>query len=122
MKWIQILRKGRCALLQNERDSQYAVVSGYNPDAPEDEQWTAGNYFPYWDDANRKVRMLQSATDYFRSVTENGFISRSRLIELATLFKDCEMGDEDMEYVLEDMTEEEKVFFGLESEDEDEGN
>ena len=35
MKWIEILRKNDCALLQSESDTQYAVVSGYNPTQPE---------------------------------------------------------------------------------------
>lgn len=46
MKWIQILRKGKYALLQSESDSQYVVASGYNPDDPEGQQWGHGSYFP----------------------------------------------------------------------------
>ena len=55
MKWIQILRKGKYALLQSESDSQYVVASGYNPDDPEGQQWGHGSYFPYWGDANKKI-------------------------------------------------------------------
>lgn len=44
MKWIEILRKDKYALLQSESDTQYAVVSGYDPKQPEDEQWSHGTY------------------------------------------------------------------------------
>ena len=39
MKWKEILRKDKYALLQSESDTQYAVVSGYDPTQPEDQQW-----------------------------------------------------------------------------------
>ena len=119
MKWIQILRKGKYALLQSESDSQYVVASGYNPDDPEGQQWGHGSYFPYWGDADKKIEMLQNALDYFRCLTENDFIPRSRLIELATRFKDVETGDEDVYDLLADMTDEEKYFFGLDGIDDE---
>lgn len=31
MKWIELLRKDKYALLQSESDTQYAVVSDYDP-------------------------------------------------------------------------------------------
>lgn len=42
MKWIEILRKDKYALLQSESDTQYAVVSGYDPMQPEGQQWSSG--------------------------------------------------------------------------------
>ena len=114
MKWNLILRSGKRALLQSASDTQFAVVCGYNPDAPEDQQWDHGSYFPYWEDLNRKVQMLSNALEYFRCLTEENYIPRERLIELATRFKDCESGDEDLENVLEDMEENEVEFFCLE--------
>ena len=109
-EWNLLLRKDRFALLQSKSDSQYVVASGYNPDDPEG---------PYWGDADKKIEMLQNALDYFRCLTENDFIPRSRLIELATRFKDVETGDEDVYDLLEDMTDEEKYFFGLEGIDDE---
>ena len=47
MKWITILRNDKYALLQSESDTQYAVVSGYDPTQPENQQWANGNYFSY---------------------------------------------------------------------------
>lgn len=70
MKWIEILRKDDIALLQSESDTQYAVVSGYDPTQPEDQQWASGTYFEYWNDAKRKADGLQNALNYFRSKTE----------------------------------------------------
>lgn len=70
MKWIKLLRIDDCALLQSETDTQYVVVSGYDPTQPEDQQWSNGTYFEYWNDAKRKADCLQSALNYFRSITE----------------------------------------------------
>ena len=42
MKWTELLRKDNYALLQSESDTQYAVVSGYDPTQPEDQQWSHG--------------------------------------------------------------------------------
>ena len=119
MKWIELLRKDKYALLQSESDTQYAVVSGYDPTQPENKQWTCGTYFTYWNDVKRKAGYLQNALDCFRSRTEPDYIPRCRLEELATLFKDGLISDDResaMEYFDEccEMTEEEKSFFGIE--------
>ena len=118
MKWIEILRKDNYALLQSESDTQYAVVSGYDPTQPEDKQWAYGNYFTYWND-KLKADCLQTALNCFRSRTESDYIPRCRLEELATLFKDGLISDDResaMEYFNEvcEMSEEEKSFFGIE--------
>ena len=55
MKWIELLRKDDYALLQSESDTQYAVVSGYDPTQPEDQKWSSGTYFTYWNNAKRKA-------------------------------------------------------------------
>lgn len=44
MKWKEILRKDNYALLQSESDTQYAVVSGYDPTQPENQQWAKRTY------------------------------------------------------------------------------
>lgn len=122
MKWIEILRKNDYALLQSESDTQYAVASGYDPTQPEDEQWASGTYFTYWNDTKRKADCLQNALDCFRSRTEDNYIPRCRLEELATVFKDGLISDDKetaMEYFNEvcEMTDEEKTYFGIESEE-----
>ena len=50
MKWIEISRSkdGNYAVLQDEKDTQFVLASGYNPDAPEDQKWGHGSYFMYW--------------------------------------------------------------------------
>ena len=78
MTWKEILRKGNYALLQSESDTQYAVVSGYNPTQPEDQQWTNGTYFTYWNDTKRKADCLQNALDYFRSKTEENYVTKGQ--------------------------------------------
>ena len=72
MKWIKLLQKDNYALLQSESDTQYAVISGYDPTQLEDQQWAHGTYFTYWNDANRKADCLQNALDCFRGKTEVG--------------------------------------------------
>ena len=49
MKWIEILRKDKYALLQSESDTQYVVASGYDNKAKEDSQWNNGIYVMYHD-------------------------------------------------------------------------
>lgn len=122
MKWKEILRKDNYALLQSESDTQYVVVSGYNPNAPENQQWEYGNYFLYGlfgKNENLKTLYLASALDCFRQKVEENFIPRCRLEELATFFADRLISDDResaMEYFDEycEMSEEEKSFFGIE--------
>ena len=78
MKWIELLRKDNYALLQSESDTQYAVVSGYDPKQPEDEQWSHGTYFIYWNDVRRKADCLQNALDYFRNKTEENYVTKGQ--------------------------------------------
>lgn len=65
MKWKEILRKDKYALLQSESDTQYCVASGYDPTQPEDQQWASGTYFTYWNNTERKAICLQNALDLF---------------------------------------------------------
>lgn len=123
MKWIEILRKDKYALLQSESDTQYAVVSGYDPTQPEDQQWDSGTYFAYWG-TNEKPCMLSTALGLFRTRTETNYVSRDRLEELATLFKDGLLEDDRenaLEYFSEtcEMEDYEKEFFGIEMEDDE---
>lgn len=122
MKWIEILRSkdGNYAVLQDEKDTQFVVASGYNPDAAEDQKWGHGSYFIYWNNKENKAEMLMNAIDLFRYRTEKNYIPRSRLEELATKFKDglysytfTEEGDD---YFFDEecgMTDYEKEFFGI---------
>lgn len=119
MKWIEILRKDNYALLQSESDTQYAVVSGYDPTQPEDQQWSHGTYFTYFQNNSKKMLYLQSAYDCFMEKVNADYIPRCRLSELATLFKDGLISDDResaMEYFNEvcEMTDKEKEWFGIE--------
>ena len=100
MQWIEILRKDDYAVLQNKGDTQYVMAWGYNPDAPENQQWAFGTYFTYWTNTEAKARCLANAIDCFRNNIEEDYISRGRVEELATRFKDCINGDEDYEYLV----------------------
>lgn len=119
MKWIEILRKDNYALLQSESDTQYAVVSGYDPTQPENKQWNHGTYFTYFQNNSKKMLYLQSAYDCFMEKVNADYIPRARLEELATLFKDGLISD-DRESAFEyfenccEMTDEEKEWFGIE--------
>ena len=78
MKWTELLRKDNYALLQSESDTQYAVVSGYDPTQPEDQQWAHGTYFTYWNNAKRKAYCLQNALNCFRSKTEEHYVTKGQ--------------------------------------------
>ena len=119
MKWIELLRNGDYALLQSESDTQYAVVSGYDPTQSEDQQWSSGIYFTYFQNNLKKIQYLQSAYDCFMGKVNADYIPRCRLEELATLFKDGLISDDResaMEYFDEicEMSEEEKEWFVIE--------
>lgn len=81
MKWIEILRKDNYALLQSESDTQYAVVSGYDPTQPEDEQWAHGSYFCYWIDKSMKPAYLSSALELFKTKAYAGYIPNIKRTE-----------------------------------------
>lgn len=124
MEYIVLLRKGKYAFL--DMGHQYAVVSGYDPTQPVGQQWDHGTYFTHWNQGvEDKWKALSGAVELFRMKTEPDYISRNRLEELATKLKDglieC---DEDFaaEYFDEEceMTDEEKAWFGIETESEDE--
>lgn len=122
MKWNVICQKGNTALLQNEKDTQFVVAYEYNPEMPEDEQWASGRYFCYWR-ADCKAVFLQHALEYFRNTTENDYIPRCRMEELATNFKDkfiqlcedCTMSDDEFDEEMEelDLESHERKWFGL---------
>ena len=119
MKWIVILRKDDYALLQSESDTQYVVVSGYDPTQSEDQQWSHGTYFTYSQNNPKKMLYLQLAYDCFMKKVNVDYIPRCRLEELATLFKDSLISDDRdsaLEYFDEvcEMSEEEKEWFGIE--------
>lgn len=81
MKWKEILRKDDHALLQSESDTQYAVVSGYDPTQPEDQQWSHGTYFCYWKDESEKASCLSSALDAFKAKSYADYIPNVKRTE-----------------------------------------
>ena len=88
---------------------EYVVCSNYNG-----KEWNGGDYYGY--------RYLQSAIDSFN---KGHSITYARMSELATLFKDGLMEDDEesaKEYFLGecDMDNDELEFFGIEHEEEEE--
>ena len=122
MKYNIILRNGRYALI--EKENEYVVACGFDETRPEGSQWSQGYYYTHWNTSEIvKQRMLSAALEYYRILTETDYIPRCRLEELATLFKDGLIEDDEesaMEYFDEvcEMSETEKKFFGIETESE----
>ena len=121
MKYEIIMEKGNYTLInRGEKLKEYAVVYKLNKERGD---WE--NTSEYWDYEYEGAAMgnpaqaLASAIDFFRKKTEDDYISRYRLEELATLFKDGLIED-DVESALEyfdevcEMEEHEKEFFGIE--------
>ncbi len=112
------MRKGNVSLLQSQSDTQYCICRNYNPEAKEDQQYDSGTYFCYWNDTERKAYFLSAALENFRWKTEDNYIFRSRIEELATQFKD-ELIENDEELAMEyfneicEMTDEEKEWFEI---------
>lgn len=106
-----------------DMENQYAVVSGYNPYAPEGQKWDYGTYFTHWNQSKEdKQQALASALELFRLRTETNYICRHRLEEIATKYKDALVDntteEETVEYSINelDMDDEELTFFGLPTE------
>ena len=120
MKWNEILRNEdkKVALLVSESNTQFVVAFGYDPDAPEDQKWQHGHYFPFWMDSEKKAEALADAMDLYRSRTDSRYISRLRLEEIATsALHELREVDNDtfLDFCEEDLnlTEEEREWFGL---------
>lgn len=129
MKYEVILEKGEYALIERgEKMKEIAVVNGLNKETGE-WAWTCV-YYAYEYEGQplhnaTKAEALACALDYFRAKTEDDYISRCRLEELATQFKDGLLEDDEetaMEYFDEvcEMTDEEKEFFGISESEEEE--
>lgn len=119
--------KGNVALIErktNAKYPEYAVVRNLDRHKSMecDDQWD--NTIGYW---NNDMRGLANAVDLFRQKTEQNYIPRVRLEELATRFKDYafEMAENsyDTNDIIEDlqneydMTDYELEFFGINKEE-----
>ena len=116
-----ILRKGKYALI--DRGHEYVVACGFDETLPENQQWEHGNYYTHWNEnEDRKMVCLQAALDHFRLFTDENYISRTRLEELATQFKDALLEDDKYSALVFfddfcEMSEAEKEWFGIDEEE-----
>lgn len=113
-----IAKKKEYALIKMESTEEYKIVSDIRADgswAYTVCSWMYGKY------GREEYLVMQNAIDSFRYKTENDYIPRSRLEELATQWKDkiiqdCWMTEEEQnEYFIgeQDMDDAELEFFGL---------
>ena len=109
-----LLRSWHYALLETEHN--YIVACGFNEKNPVGQMWEHGFYYGKSSDNVTQAIALSRAVDYYVYLVKETYITRERLIELATRFKDVAEGNELMCDVLEDMTEFEKKYFGFDSE------
>lgn len=83
MRWIPIISKGRYTILQSESDTQYVVAANYDATAPENQQWSAGTYFCYWNSVERKMVCLQEALDELGRLTDKHYVDkRQKYLEI----------------------------------------
>lgn len=92
MEYEIILKNDKYALIERgTRIHEYAVVSGLNEEKKEWD-WTVAAYAFYYSGnvvaQYTQAEALGKAVDLFRLRTEENYISRPRLEELATNFKD----------------------------------
>lgn len=121
LKWIT--ERGNIALIKRgEKHKEYAVVMNLDVEKPFESNdqwdWTVEYY-------SADIKGLQQAVDCFRRKSEYEYISRARLEELATNFKDFIMDYiEDEEDTTEeliaayDIEDYEASFFGLKESEE----
>ena len=118
-----ILRKGNCVLINDHAAQQYIVGVDYDPDAPKGQQWGYGLYFPYWMNAEKEVDALLAATEILLIKTDENYVSKARLEQIATaaLHELKEIDEDSFIDFCEgdlDLTDEEKEWFGLNEEEE----
>ena len=119
MNYKLIIESGEYALiLRGSQMKEYAVVNGLDK---EKDVWAWTCVYYNFDSFSplSQTEALANAIDYFRYKTEENYIPRCRLEELATLFKDGLISDDRdsaLEYFDEvcEMSEEEKSFFDIE--------
>lgn len=121
MDYRIILQNGEYALL--EAKNEYIVACGFDETQPENQQWRHGTYFTHWNQSKEdKQQSLALALEHFRVKTEEKYIHRCRLEELATQFKDALLEDDKHSAIVffEDfceMSENEKEWFGIDEEE-----
>lgn len=108
--------KNGYALLLDKYENEYIIVKDFEISCTQ-YKGEKINYYP------NNIYGLFGAIDNFRYKTEKDYIPHERLSELATLFKDGLTSDDKesaVEYFNEvcEMTDEEKEYFGIESEEE----
>lgn len=117
MEYKVLLQYRRHALVETE--THYIVACEYDETQQKGQQWGYGLYFPRWSECQTEnVNALYNAIETFREKTEENYISRSRLENLAMQLKDGLIEDDKetaMEYFnnICEMTEEEKEWFGI---------
>lgn len=109
-----LLRSGSYALLETEQN--YIVAHGFNEKDPIGQMWAQGSYYYKGHTGETKAKALNNAIEHYLNLLDVNYISRNRMIELATRFKDVAEGSELMCDVVEDMTEFEKAYFEIDSE------
>ena len=125
MKYEVIMEKKEYALItRGEKLKEYAVVNGLNKEKGE-WAWTCSYWMYEYNGIteNDIAQSLAEAIDHFRLLTEDDYIPRARLVELATLFKDGLIEDDEHEAMIYfnetcDMEAHEKEFFGIEESEE----
>ncbi len=123
LKWIT--ENGNIALIKKgEKHKEYAVVRNLDVSEPFECNTQWGNTIEYYSD---DIEGLQKAVECFRIKSESDYISRMRLEELATNFKDYIMDYiENEEATSEeliaayDITDYEAKFFGIETDESEE--
>lgn len=105
-----ILTKGQYTLLENYKE--YIVAYSYNEDT---QSWASGAYFSHFGDNKRKLKCLSSALEYLQDRTEETFITKARMSELADLAIHAIIEDTGFEDFIEEteMSVEEAVYFGV---------
>ncbi|MGN0245041.1 MAG: hypothetical protein ACI4DK_03615 [Lachnospiraceae bacterium] len=110
MKTNVILTKGQYTLLENEKE--YIVAYKYNKDT---QSWAHGAYFSHFGENERKFKCLARALDCIRYSTDETFITRARMEELADLAIQTIIEDTGFEDFIEvsEMSVDEAVHFGV---------
>lgn len=122
MNYQEILTKNKYSIILRKNTlDEYAVVHGLNKETGSWNYTVAYYNFGQYSSVDQ-AKALSAAIECFRAKTEDNYIHRNRLEELATQFKDALLEDDKYSALVFfddfcEMTESEKEWFGIDEEE-----
>ena len=96
-----------------ETISNFILCIGYDSTAPEGQQWGQGIYFAKSPNTRTNIFVFNRCFQSFLCRINEKFIHPDRLGELCTRFKDCCFGNDDINDIRDDLSDNEADYLGI---------